>query len=91
VGSAGHVVLSNASGPQKVIALVFMLGREQYGFDKKCVRRRYAELVILHPVGSVGHVVHSGSSKPRNVIALFLILMLEWYRFDKKHAGTHYV
>jgi hypothetical protein len=68
-----------------------MLGREQYGFDKKCVGRCYAELVILHPVGSAGHVVHSGSSKPRNVIALFLILMLEWYIFDKKHAGTHYI
>jgi hypothetical protein len=64
VGSAGHVEHSNASGVRKVITVVFMLERDRYGFDKKCVETHYAESVFLHPVGSTGHVVHSGASEP---------------------------
>jgi hypothetical protein len=62
VGSIGHVVLSSVSGLRNVDALFFMLQWDQYGFDKKRFRTRYAKLVFLHPVGSVGHVVHSGAS-----------------------------
>jgi hypothetical protein len=35
VGYAGHVVLSGAYGPQNVDALVFMLGWDWCGFQKK--------------------------------------------------------
>jgi hypothetical protein len=50
--SAGDVVLSDVSGARKVITLVFMLGRDRYGFDKKRVDTLYAKLLFLHPVGS---------------------------------------
>jgi hypothetical protein len=49
VVSAGHIVLSNASGARKVITLVLMLGTDRYGFDKLCVGTRYAELVFFFP------------------------------------------
>jgi hypothetical protein len=74
MGFAGHVVHSGASGVQNVITLCFMLRWDQYGFDKKCARTCYAELVFLHPVGSAGHIVHSGASEVLNVIALFFML-----------------
>jgi hypothetical protein len=45
-----------------VIALFFMLRSDRYGFDKKHIRTRYAQLVSLHPVESVGHVVRSVAS-----------------------------
>jgi hypothetical protein len=54
LGSVGHVVHSSASGVQNVDALFFMLGWDQYGFDKKCIGTRYAELLFFHPVGSRG-------------------------------------
>jgi hypothetical protein len=63
----GHVVHSGASGAQNMIALFFMLGWDQYGFDKKCVRIRFTELAFLHPVGSTGHKVHSDASGVRHV------------------------
>jgi hypothetical protein len=50
--SAGDVVLSDVSEAQKVITLVFMLGRDRYGFDKRRVGTLYAKLLFLHPVGS---------------------------------------
>jgi hypothetical protein len=40
-----------------------MLRWDQYGFDKKRIGARYAELGFMHPVGSAGHVVHSGMSE----------------------------
>jgi hypothetical protein len=62
VGSAGHVVHSGMSGARNIDALFFMLGWDRYGFDKKRVRTRYAELVFLHSLGSEGHLLHSGAS-----------------------------
>jgi hypothetical protein len=61
VGSAGHVVHSGSSGARNVDALFFMLGWDQYGYEKKSPRISYAELVFLHPGGSAGHIVHSGA------------------------------
>jgi hypothetical protein len=46
----------------------------RYGFDKKRVKTRYAELVVLHPVGYEGDIVHFGVSGVRNVDALFFRL-----------------
>jgi hypothetical protein len=67
-----------------------MLGWDQYGFDKKCIGTRYAELSFLHPVGSVGHVVHYGASEAQNIDTLFFMLRWDRYVFRKTCAGTHY-
>jgi hypothetical protein len=48
-GSAGHIVHSGASGERNIDTLFFMLEWDQYGFDKKCITTRYAELLIFHP------------------------------------------
>jgi hypothetical protein len=58
----GHVVHSGVSRPQNVDAVFFILEWDRYGFHKKRVRTRYAEVVFLHPVRFVGHVVHSSAS-----------------------------
>jgi hypothetical protein len=63
VGCAGHVVHFGASEARNVIALIFMLEWDRYGFDKKCARTHFTELAFLHPVGYMGRVVHSGASQ----------------------------
>jgi hypothetical protein len=63
---------------------------DQYGFDKKRFRARYAQLVFLHPVGSASHVVDSGASGARNDNTLFFLLRWDCYRFDKKPFKTRY-
>jgi hypothetical protein len=50
VGSAGHVVHSDASRSRNVNALFFLLGWVWDGFNKKRIGTSYAELVFLHPV-----------------------------------------
>jgi hypothetical protein len=62
VGSVGHVVHCGASGVRNVDTLFFLLGWDQYRFQKKRVETRYAKVVFLHLVGYAGHVVHSGAS-----------------------------
>jgi hypothetical protein len=59
VGSACHVVQSDASGVRKVITLIFILVRDWYKFNKKPIGTPYAKLVFLLPMGSADHVVHS--------------------------------
>jgi hypothetical protein len=58
----GQVVHSGASGARIIDTLFFKLRWDRYGFDKKCIRTRYAELLFLYPVGSLSHAVHSGAS-----------------------------
>jgi hypothetical protein len=48
-GSVVHVLHSGASRTRNVKALIFMLGWDRYGFDKKHFTTRYAKLVVLHP------------------------------------------
>jgi hypothetical protein len=50
VGSAGHIVHSDASGPRNINTLFVMLGLAWCGFIKKCTGTHHAELVFLHPV-----------------------------------------
>jgi hypothetical protein len=71
---AGHVVQSGVSEAQNVITLIFMLGWDQYRFDKMSVKTRYAKLAFFNPVESMGHVVHSSASNARNVDTLSFIL-----------------
>jgi hypothetical protein len=63
VGYVGHLVHSSASLTNNADALFFMLGWDQYGFDKKHTGTSYAELEFLHPVGSIGHAMNSGASR----------------------------
>jgi hypothetical protein len=55
-------VHSSASEPRNVDALFFILGQDRYGFHKKRVGTRYANLEFSHPMGSAGHIVHYGAS-----------------------------
>jgi hypothetical protein len=71
--------------------LFFMLGWDQYGFDKKRAGTRYTKIVCLHPVGSGGHVVNSSASGAQNIDALIFMLGWDWYGYHKKHDRTRYV
>jgi hypothetical protein len=62
VASAGLVVHFGATGARNMITLFFMLDGDWFGFDKKCGKTRYAELVFFNSVESGGHVVHSSAS-----------------------------
>jgi hypothetical protein len=90
VGFVGHLVDSAASRFQNADTLFFIIGWDRYGFHKKCIKTRYAELVSFHPVGSACHEVHFGVSGVRNLDTLFF--MLGWARcgFHKKRARTCY-
>jgi hypothetical protein len=83
-------VHSSAFRAQNVDTLFFMLGWDQYGFEKKYIRTRYAELLFLHPVGSTGHVVPFGASRERIIDTLIFKLRLGRYEFDKKSFRTRY-
>jgi hypothetical protein len=63
VGYTGHVVHCGVSGARIVIALLFMLEWDWYGFDKKRIGTRYAEHVFLHQLGCTSDIVHSGMSR----------------------------
>jgi hypothetical protein len=60
------------------------------GIRQKRTGKRYAELVLFHPVGSGGHVVLSDVTGEQNIDAIFF--MFRWTRcgFHKKHARTRY-
>jgi hypothetical protein len=62
LGNCGQVVHSGASRAQNIDAIFYMVRWDLYGFQKRCIGTRYAELVFLHPVGYVGHVFHFGAS-----------------------------
>jgi hypothetical protein len=61
-----------------------MLSWDQYGFDKKCIGTRYAELSFLYPVGSASQAVHFGASEERVVETRFFKLRWDQYRFFQK-------
>jgi hypothetical protein len=67
-----------------------MLGWHQYGFDNKCAKKCYTELVFLHLMVSVGHITHFRASRVQNIEALFFMLRWDWYRFYKKSTRTRY-
>jgi hypothetical protein len=78
---------SGASSARNGDALFFMLGWDQYGFDKKRDRTHYAELVFLHPVRSTSPIQYFGMSGVSNADALFLMLRWDRYEFDKNKSG----
>jgi hypothetical protein len=86
-GFAGGIVHSGASGAQNVVAVLFLVGWDQYGFHKKRAGIRYDKLVFFH---SVGHVVHSAASSVQNADVLFFIPGCNRYGFQKKRVKTRY-
>jgi hypothetical protein len=88
MGSAGHVVHASPSVVRNGDTLFFMVGWDQYGFDKKIAGTHYAKIVFLLPVGSAGHVVHSRPSGGQNGDTLFFMLGWDQYGFDKKSWYT---
>jgi hypothetical protein len=61
VGSVSHIVHLGASRRESD-PTIFILGWDQYGFDKKRTGTCYTELMFLHLVESACHVVHFGAS-----------------------------
>jgi hypothetical protein len=59
-----------------------MLGWDRYGFDKKRVETRYAELVFLHLMGSANLIVHSNVIGAQNVSTLFFMVGWDRYGYD---------
>jgi hypothetical protein len=57
----GHIV-HHCIRVRNVDALFFILGWDEYGFQKRLDGTPYAELGFLHLMGFVGHVVHCGVS-----------------------------
>jgi hypothetical protein len=54
MGSMGHVIHYGGSGAQNSDTLFFLLGWDQYGFDKKRDGIDYAELVFFASYGIYG-------------------------------------
>jgi hypothetical protein len=67
-----------------------MLGWDPYGFDKKRIGTRYAELVFLRHGRSTCHIVHFPAYKARNIGAIFFDVMWARCCFRRNHAGTRY-
>jgi hypothetical protein len=86
-GSAGNIVHSGASGAQNVDTLLFLLGWDQYRFEKKYIRTSYAKLLFLHPVGCTGHVVPFGASGERIIDTLFFKLRSGHTNLTKSASG----
>jgi hypothetical protein len=67
-----------------------MLWWDLYGFNKKHIGTRYADLVFFNPVEFAGHVVHSSASGERNGDAQFFMVGWGPVRIRQKNIGTHY-
>jgi hypothetical protein len=83
-------VHSGASRARNVDSLLFIVWWDRYGFHKKHVGTRFADLVFLHQVGSAGYVVHSGASRARNVDESFFKLRWARCRFHRMCVKTHF-
>jgi hypothetical protein len=90
VGSAGHVLHSDASGVLNVNALLLMLGWDEYGFQKCAMGHVKMNLSFCIRWDMLGHVVHCVLSAARNINTLLLMLVWDECGFQKKCAETHH-